>query len=44
LILPHGVESVKVNGLTVLEVGDACLVRLLGFTSTVYAGASGVVE
>jgi predicted ATP-dependent protease len=44
LIASDGVDVGKVNGLTVLEVGDCMFGTPARITSTVYAGASGVVD
>lgn len=44
LIDTNGVDVGKVNGLTVLEVGDCMFGTPARITSTVYAGASGVVD
>ena len=44
LIATEGVDVGKVNGLTVLEVGDSLFGTPARITSTVYAGANGVVD
>lgn len=44
LIATDGVDVGKVNGLTVLEVGDCMFGTPARITSTVYAGSSGVVD
>ena len=44
LIATEGVDVGKVNGLTVLEVGDCLFGTPARITSTVYAGANGVVD
>ena len=44
LIATDGTDVGKVNGLTVLEVGDCLFGTPARITSTVYAGASGVVD
>ncbi|MCF2946786.1 AAA family ATPase [Paraglaciecola aquimarina] len=44
LIATEGVDIGKVNGLTVLEVGDCMFGTPARITSTVYAGANGVVD
>ena len=44
LIATDGVDVGKVNGLTVLEVGDCLFGTPARITSTVYAGSSGVVD
>ena len=44
LIATQGVDIGKVNGLTVLEIGDSMFGTPARITSTVYAGANGVVD
>ncbi|MGJ8681527.1 Lon protease family protein [Paraglaciecola sp.] len=44
LIATEGVDVGKVNGLTVLEVGECMFGTPARITSTVYAGANGVVD
>ena len=44
LIETHGHAVGKVNGLTVLEIGDIAFGTPARITSTVYAGANGVVD
>ncbi|MGS2720563.1 Lon protease family protein [Paraglaciecola aestuariivivens] len=44
LIATQGLDVGKVNGLTVLEVGDSMFGTPARITSTVYAGANGVVD
>ncbi|RDV26118.1 ATP-binding protein [Alteromonas aestuariivivens] len=44
LIATEGTAVGKVNGLTVLEIGDTAFGTPARITSTVYAGASGVVD
>jgi predicted ATP-dependent protease len=44
LIATEGVDIGKVNGLTVLEVGDCMFGTPARITSTVYAGSNGVVD
>ncbi|WP_289030968.1 AAA family ATPase [uncultured Paraglaciecola sp.] len=44
LIATEGLDVGKVNGLTVLEVGDSMFGTPARITSTVYAGANGVVD
>ena len=44
LIATQGVDVGKVNGLTVLEIGDSMFGTPARITSTVYAGANGVVD
>jgi predicted ATP-dependent protease len=44
LIATSGVDIGKVNGLTVLEIGDSTFGTPARITSTVYAGANGVVD
>ena len=44
LIATQGVDVGKVNGLTVLEIGDSMFGTPARITSTVYAGSNGVVD
>ncbi|MFT4993027.1 MAG: putative ATP-dependent protease [Paraglaciecola sp.] len=44
LIATEGLDVGKVNGLTVLEIGDSMFGTPARITSTVYAGANGVVD
>ncbi|MFT6950514.1 MAG: putative ATP-dependent protease [Paraglaciecola sp.] len=44
LIATDGMDVGKVNGLTVLEIGDSMFGTPARITSTVYAGANGVVD
>jgi predicted ATP-dependent protease len=44
LIATQGIDIGKVNGLTVLEIGDSMFGTPARITSTVYAGANGVVD
>ncbi len=44
LIATQGVDIGKVNGLTVLEIGDSMFGTPARITSTVYVGANGVVD
>lgn len=44
LIATQGVDVGKVNGLTVLEIGDSVFGTPARITSTVYVGANGVVD
>jgi predicted ATP-dependent protease len=44
LIATDGLDVGKVNGLTVLEIGDSMFGTPARITSTVYAGANGVVD
>jgi predicted ATP-dependent protease len=44
LIATSGVDIGKVNGLTVLEIGDSMFGTPARITSTVYAGSNGVVD
>ncbi|WP_158968405.1 Lon protease family protein [Paraglaciecola sp. L3A3] len=44
LIATDGVDIGKVNGLTVLEVGDCMFGTPARITSTVYAGSNGVID
>jgi predicted ATP-dependent protease len=44
LIATQGIDVGKVNGLTVLEIGDSMFGTPARITSTVYVGANGVVD
>ena len=44
LIATQGVDVGKVNGLTILEIGDSMFGTPTRITSTVYAGSNGVVD
>ena len=44
LIATEGLDVGKVNGLTVLEIGDCAFGTPARITSTVYAGANGVID